>query len=64
MGLDLMNMMTDAEKKWVIEQIGSITASNGEVYIKEMYKNILTKEFPHQTIVRQLCKIKKKDLEQ
>lgn len=56
--------MNDAEKVWVIEQIGSITASNGNVFVKELYKNIIPKDFPHQQIARQVCKIKKKDLEQ
>lgn len=56
--------MNDLEKAWVIEQIGSITASDGKVYVKELYKNILPKDFPHQKIARPLCKIKKKDLKQ
>ena len=54
--------LTSEEKKQIIEQIGSITASNGEVYVKELYKPILTKDFPHQQVARQTCKIKKKDL--
>lgn len=58
------NNLTESEKKWVIEQIGSITASNGNIYVKELYKNIIPKDFPHQKIARQTCKIMKKDLKQ
>ena len=56
--------MNNKEKKWVIEQIGSITASNGDVYVKEMYKTIIPEDFPHKKIARISCKIAKKDLKQ
>lgn len=56
--------LNDDEKGWVLEQIGCLTASNGQIFVKEMFKHIVFKGFPHQQIARPVCKIKKKDLEQ
>lgn len=57
-----IDMLNDEEKNWVMDEIGSLTGSDGEVYVKEMYKNIVTKKFKHRKIVRTTCKTRKKNL--
>lgn len=60
----IVGNMSDDEKEWVLRHIGCLTASTGEIYIKELFKNLKTETFPYQKIARQTCKLKVINLKQ
>lgn len=54
-----MGEITEEEKEWVIDQIGTISA-NVKI-IKSEFRNIIPKKYKNRPIGKQLCKIQKKN---